>query len=330
MGVDRITEILDEAKVGTKWQPFLHSEGDARFERPQRTDTSYEHELEWLLLSKATAQAYGAVLNALLEQALPLEDDIWYWEDIAGSYRYAGLYSIQTSPLRLWRWSQDIYHDVRRMVDVRRRGGAVAEGWRQFYGIVKDAVTERSIVDIQRRVVSPLSMAQNEGKRKAKKLRKIRMRSANALGLLLGEGLSYESTHGEELQFQDAEHAEPEGRHKWKGTIAKNIALLDAVLNTLNEGYHGKFDDAVAAITEEDHYFAPHESSEEMTANTKFLEPADVAQRLRNVLTQGLPSYSASYNASIKKNGRPSKLIRYWLPASLLLVRTLSTPYLHI
>jgi nuclear-control-of-ATPase protein 2 len=254
------------------------------------------------------------VLNAILEQALPLEDEIWYWEDITSSYRYAGLYSIQTSPIRLWRWSVDIYHDV------RRRGGAVADGWSQFYGIVKDAVKERSIADIQRRVVSPLSLAQNEGKRKAKKLKKIRRRCANALGLLLGEGLSYESMHGHDLLAQDEELSGPENQHKWKGTIAKNIALMDAVLQTLNNVKAGKFDEAVAAITEEDHYFDAHESSGEITSTTNFLQTGDVAQRLRTVLTQALPDYSSTYQASVKKNGRPSALIRYWLPASILLV----------
>lgn len=276
--------------------------------------------MEWLLLSKATAQTYGAVLNAILEQALPLEDDIWYWEDIASTYRYAGLYSIQTSPIRFWHWSKDIYHDV------RNRGGALANGWSQFYGIVKDAVRERSLVDIQQRVVSPLALAQNEGKRKSKALKWIRLRNANALGLLLGEGLSYESNHGNDLRVSD--ETTGDSQHKWKGTIAKNIALMDAVLHILNQGNTGKFDDAVAAITEDDHYFAPHESSEEVSITTPFLQTGEVAERLQAVLTDALPDYSSNYYANLKKIGRPSVLIRYWLPASILLVS--STTILRI
>jgi nuclear-control-of-ATPase protein 2 len=138
------------------------------------------------LLSKATTQAYGQVLETILQQTIPLEDDIWYWDDVLSTYRYAGLYSIQTSPLRLWSWSKDIYHDV------RSRGGELANGWRQFYGLVKDAVQERSIADIQRRVVSPLALVRNEGRRKQAALKRIRLVNANALGILLGEGLSNE------------------------------------------------------------------------------------------------------------------------------------------
>jgi nuclear-control-of-ATPase protein 2 len=149
-----------------------------------RPDASYEHELEWLLLSKATTQAYGQVLNTILEQTIPLEDDIWYWDDVLSTYRFAGLYSIQTSPIRLWKWSQEIYHDV------RSRGGHMADGWTQFYGLVKDSVQERSIANIQRRVVSPLAMVRNEGRKKRAALKKIRLINANALGVLLGEGLS--------------------------------------------------------------------------------------------------------------------------------------------
>jgi nuclear-control-of-ATPase protein 2 len=182
VGVGQIRTILDDANLCTNWQPYdVDGQGGQ--------ETSYEHELEWLLLSKATAQAYGAVLNAILAQALPLEDDIWYWEDIASTYRYATLYSIQTSPLRLWAWTKDVYNDVRRR---RGPGGLVGDSWRDFYSLVRESVRERSIADIQRRVVSPLALAQNEGKEKARELKKVRRRCANAMGLLLGEGLSYE------------------------------------------------------------------------------------------------------------------------------------------
>jgi nuclear-control-of-ATPase protein 2 len=184
----RILETLQRAELSsscsTCMQWFAQEAGDNRDQDEPRGDASYEHELEWLLLSKATTQAYGQVLNTILEQTIPLEDDIWYWDDILSTYRFAGLYSIQTSPIRMWKWSQEIYHDV------RSRGGQMADGWSQFYGLVKDSVRERSIANIQRRVVSPLAMVRNEGKQKRKALKNIRLINANALGVLLGEGLS--------------------------------------------------------------------------------------------------------------------------------------------
>ena len=182
-----IKVILDEAEFSTSCATCSHLFGQGASDGHRHADSgSYEHELEWLLLSKATTQAYGQVLETILQQTIPLEDDIWYWDDVLSTYRYAGLYSIQTSPIRLWSWSKDIYHDV------RSKGGELAHGWRQFYGLVKDAVQERSIADIQRRVVSPLALVRNEGRKKQAALKRIRLANANALGILLGEGLSNE------------------------------------------------------------------------------------------------------------------------------------------
>ncbi|KAI1665849.1 atp synthase regulation protein nca2 [Pyrenophora tritici-repentis] len=298
--VARISETLQRANIASTWE-----------------DASYEHELEWLLVSKATTQVYGQILNTILEQTIPLEDDLWYWDDILSTYHFAGLYSIQTSPVRVWKWSQEIYHDV------RSRGGQLAVGWSQFYGLVKDAVQERSIANIQRRVVSPLALVRNEGRRKRAALRKIRLVNANALGVLLGEGLGNESVHDDGTQSPTLL-----GTQRWKSVMSKNIALMDAVIQSVNaaELSVDKFDDSVAAITQDDDFYSLYEPSGEQTANS--VNPADVAERLQYLLHTALPSYTANFNASVKENGRPSRLIRYWLPATALLVS--STTILRI
>lgn len=184
---NRILDILERADISSSCSTCEQWFGqDGRIGVESRNDASYEHELEWLLISKATTQAYGEVLNTILGQTIPLEDDIWYWDDILGTYRFTGLYWMQTSPVRLWAWSREIYHDV------RSRGGHTVDGWRQFYGLVKDSIRERSIANIQRQVVSPLALVRNEGRRKRAVLRRIRSVNANALGVLLGEGLGNE------------------------------------------------------------------------------------------------------------------------------------------
>lgn len=184
----RIKFILDQANVSSNCATCTHlfEQDDSGGRHTDDHESSYEHELEWLLLSKATNQAYGAVLETILQQTIPLEDDIWYWDDILSTYRFAGLYSIQTSPIRLWNWSKDIYRDV------TERGGRLADGWSAFYGLVREAVRDRSVKEVQRRVVSPLGVVRNEGRRKRATLKRIRLVNANALGVLLGEGLSNE------------------------------------------------------------------------------------------------------------------------------------------
>jgi len=317
--VARISEALQRANIASSYE-----------------DASYEHELEWLLVSKATTQVYGQVLSTILEQTIPLEDDLWYWDDILSTYRFAGLYSIQTSPVRVWKWSQEIYHDV------LSRGGQVADGWSQFYGLVKDAVQERSIANIQRRVVSPLALVRNEGRKKRAALRKIRLINANALGVLLGEGLGNEryvisSLRGTAVANLSSVHDDgtqsptllgTQSGHRWKSVMSKNIALMDAVIQSVNtaELSVDKFDDSVASITQDDQFYSLHEPTGERTAST--LKPADVAERLQYLLRDALPTYTSNFNAVVKENGRPSLVIRYWLPATMLLVS--STTILRI
>ena len=184
LSVQKINAVLQEARRSAVRFDALDIENDAEYER----------ELEWLLVSKATAQTYGHVLNTILQETVPLSDDIWYWDGILSSYRYAGLYSLQTSPLRLWAWTKDVGRDVR--VKGIARGGIMTNGWRNgwsvFWGLVREVVREQDVVNIRTRVLSPLARAQNEAKDHRSALEGARVMNANALGLLLGEGMSEE------------------------------------------------------------------------------------------------------------------------------------------
>ena len=73
---------------------------------------AYEKELEWVVVSKAAIQTYGLILDNLVSQTLPLSQDLFYWDEVLSSYRYTLLYSLQTSPQRLWQFSNEIYEDA--------------------------------------------------------------------------------------------------------------------------------------------------------------------------------------------------------------------------
>lgn len=90
---------------------LLHQANFASGDEPLEAQSQYESEVEWLLVSKATTQTYGLVLNTLLDQIIPLSHDIWYWDQILTSYTYSTFYAVQTSPLRWWAWSKDIYRE---------------------------------------------------------------------------------------------------------------------------------------------------------------------------------------------------------------------------
>ena len=95
---------------------------------------------------------------------------------------------------------------------------------------------------------------------------------------------------------------------------------MDAVVQNVSDAdlTADKLDDAVATATQDDLYYELHEASGERTA--KSLKPSDVAARLQELLKHTLPTYSSNFNAAVKQNGRPSALIRYWLPTVVLLV----------
>lgn len=302
---------LDSAAVASS------SEEDKR--EPQ---DEYEQELQWLLVSKATVQVYGLVLSRLLDETVALADDVWYWDDVLNKQHYTALYSMQTSPLRFMEWSSNVW------TDVKRRGGqlgqlsvsgaganaqqSLKQRWSEFYGLVREVVRDRSINEMKRRVVSPVARIRSEVRQKQTNLKKCRLRGANALGVLLGEGLMNESMHGEGLATPSGEH----GNDKWKASVARNVAIMDAVLAKVNEQDLAvdKFDAAIAEETDEDPLYEVEVSGE---GSGVAVEAASVADRLLKLLDARIPEYTRASKAAVAEHGRPSRLIRYWLPVTV-------------
>ncbi|KAF2097378.1 NCA2-domain-containing protein [Rhizodiscina lignyota] len=302
--------------------PGIQSREGGEHGEAQDTSSPYERDLEWVLMSKATTQIYGQLLNLILEQTIPLSYDIDYWDSVLNSYRYSALYSIQTSPLRLWDFGQEVYRDVRQRAGVQGITEGVEGSWRQFYALVRDVVRERSVEDVRRRVVSPLARVRTECRKKRDALRRIRSMNANALGVLLGEGLSNRTMHEKGIatpmtpEFGVSDEDFDERRDKWRGTIVKSIALMDAVLANVNEEGMtvDAFDPAVGAATDDDRFYRSSDAS------ISSLGPQEVAERLHLLLETRLPNYQASFEEQVKIHGRPSRLIRYWFPATVLLL----------
>ncbi|KAK0715833.1 ATP synthase regulation protein NCA2-domain-containing protein [Lasiosphaeris hirsuta] len=285
--------------------------------------SQYETEIEWLLVGKATVQTYGLLLSTLLDQIIPLSDDIWYWDDVLGSYSNSTLYTVQTSPLRMWIWSQDIYHEsLYRFRRLRQKASVRADTedqeqepalqkpnlstqWRQFYSIVRESIAERSITDLRRRVFSHVGVGRSEARRKQAHLRKLREMTATGLGILMVEGLSFGATE------------ESDNDHEWKGLLERSVALMDMILrNThlLDVGI-SEYEDKVFAGVEEDPELSIH--AEDTVEGER---PAILARRILDILQAGLPGHVNSMAKVSSESGRPSKLIRYWLPALALLV----------
>ncbi|KAK2606112.1 Nuclear control of ATPase protein 2 [Conoideocrella luteorostrata] len=295
--------------------PSLRKHDVRELSEAKRPDakSAYEDEIEWLLVTKATVHIYGAILNSLLDQIIPLNDDIWYWSDVLSSYTYSSLYTVQTSPIRFWAWGQDVYtaSKVRlRTLSVRdspaefvdSTAAGVSQQWHQFYSIVRDTIRERSLANIQRKVLSPVAFCRSEARRKQAQLRKLREITASGLGVLMDEGLQF---------GHDDDKAEVQDSHDLKGVVERSVALMDMVLKevcSLDVNIHD-FEDKVFAGVEEDPELSVH-LEDSVTPD----RPAVLSRRLLRIIDKTLPEHVNSMQSLAKENGRPRRIVRYWLP----------------
>ncbi|KAF6822792.1 ATP synthase regulation protein nca2 [Colletotrichum musicola] len=278
----------------------------------------YQSEIEWLLVSKATVQTYGVILNTLLDQIIPLSDEIWYWDEVLSSYTYSSLYTIQTSPLRLWTFSKDIYHESKHRIQLNQTPGEFMEStrmglsqqWQQFYGVVRESIRDSSIANFQRRVLSPIALSRSEARRKLAHLKRLREMTASGLGVLVDEGLTFG------VDDEDDKSEAGVDSHDWKGVVERSVALMDMVLKDVLflESGVAEFEDKVFAGVEEDPELSIH--IEDSNAVEK---PSVLVRRLLKILDNGLPNHVVATDMLVRENGRPSRLVRYWLPATIAL-----------
>lgn len=273
-------------------------------------------ELEWLLVTKAATQTYGIILNVLLEQTIPLGSDIGYWNEVLGSYRYTGLYTVQTSPLRLWSWANDVYSDAwQRLQSIRRSGVdaerdesslSISDRWGQFYGLVRDSVQDRSVADMQSKFMSPLTKSRLEARTKRKQLKRLREMSASGLGILMDEGMIFDTDEEGSVSSKSQSNSKEE----WQSVVSKSVSLIETVLRniTVLELGANELEETVFMSVDDD-----AESSEQAASQATRL-----GDRLQHILRVHLPAQIAASRDLAVEYGRPSRLVRYWLPGLAL------------
>ncbi|KAL8729973.1 MAG: hypothetical protein Q9166_004418 [cf. Caloplaca sp. 2 TL-2023] len=278
-----------------------------------------EQDLEWLLVCKAVAQTHGLIINLLLEQTLPLGWDIWYWEEVLGSSYYMGLYSVQTSPVRIWQWSQYIYHDTRRKLlssegiesSDPSEATSIPRSWSMFYRLVKDSIRDRSPEDAQAKVLLPLLLYRSEVRSKQKRLKRFRELSACGLGVLMDEGMN--------LDFDDGGlRRNKREKDEAKTIVCRSVSLMETVLRNLTILDLGiqQFEDTVFTSVEDDAEL----SQANISDGESHQSLAVMVNRLQLVLQVYLPTHAATSRHIMKQYGRPSRLTRYWAPATALLL----------
>ncbi|KAI0972760.1 ATP synthase regulation protein NCA2 [Xylaria arbuscula] len=299
--------------------------------------SQYESDLEWLLVSKAAVQTYGIIVDLLLDQIVPLSDHIWYWEYVLSSPISTTFYMVQIFPAKFWVWLFDVYEDSKTRLQRYAGGGglhteseaALASAtassttpqWRRFYAIVRSTILEKSLADVQRRMLSPVALCRAEARRKQARLKKLREMTASGLGVLIDEGFAFNGIGADDGR-SDSELSLPNSQ-EWKGVVERSVALMDMMLREILdlELNTSQMEDKVFAAVAEDALSIQADEDD-------LSRPTAVAKRLHALLDDQLPWNATAAQRLVEKNGRPSRLVRYWLPATTLLLS--STTILRI
>jgi len=109
--------------------------------------------------------------------------------------------------------------------------------------------------------------------------------------------------------------------------VERSVALMDTVLRNVTALETGvsEFEDAVFASVEDD-----PEISSRTTEVAQASRPAKLSRRLRHILEINVPNHVATSRKLASEYGRPPWLVRYWLPASILLLSSTTIMRLFI
>ncbi|KFY14194.1 hypothetical protein V491_06123 [Pseudogymnoascus sp. VKM F-3775] len=113
---------------------------------------------------------------------------------------------------------------------------------------------------------------------------------------------------------------------EWNVVVERSVALMDTVLRNVTALETGvsEFEDIVFASVADD----PEISSRSMGMGELRDKPAKLSKRLQNILSKHIPTHIQAQQHLRSQYGRPHRLVRYWLPATVLLLS--STTILQI
>ncbi|KAJ5895481.1 hypothetical protein N7495_007172 [Penicillium taxi] len=260
----------------------------------------------WLVTAKAAIQTSGLLMHSLLDQTLQLHEETYYWNETLGSVWYSGLYAVQTSPVQLWNWIKDFRseHSVQGSLQASL-SRSIAARWGQFYQIARQSIHGK--YPLQTTWSFPIRSCRSEIRQKRDFLLARKDIYASSLGLLMEEWHSFQE---EKFTTTDSQSS----RREWQEKVSRTVALTQTILDQMaNQSTGMKFEQQVFTTVENDMESVQMQSSDAFHVQ----RPVELIQRLVLMLQQQLPEHGKSTTAFIRTNGRPSGVIRYWLPLSV-------------
>lgn len=274
----------------------------------------YEADIMWLLIGKAAVQTFGAILNTLLDRSLALDREVGYWDEVLESAFYTALYTAQTAPSRVWIQANDFYSHLKAHYtnDDWLRFGSLTGRWGRLYQVVQRSIQERSQWNPRKTLLTPFARCRSEVRQKRKTLKDSKDLTASGIGLLLEECFAFgsgdDNNHVGRPSTSDLE---------WHNVVYKSVLLMDMILQNLSSSGSSlnEFEEEVFNAVDSE---LP--TSQNQPGGNSRARIVDAMNRMIHILQQRYSENVTVTNNLIRNYGRPSRLIRYWLPACTVLV----------
>ncbi|KAH8690983.1 ATP synthase regulation protein NCA2-domain-containing protein [Talaromyces proteolyticus] len=279
-------------------------------------DDASVYQVVWVFAGKAAAQTLGVILNILLKHLSTIDDEIDYWDGILTSNFYTGYYTLQTAPSRAWSRAYEVYVGLRNthLLDTRQSSRTVTQVWSQFYQLVQRNVQENFAQNATNAVKSPFARCRTQIREKRKSLKLLKDLNASAIGILLEE--SFALGNGDQLSDKSTVNIS-----EWRNSVHRSTILMESVLQHLKNSdaslkeFEGNVSNNIAA---------QFQNEQHITTKNNTLQPLNIIERLVSILQVRIQDNATSTNVLVRQHGRPSPIVRYWIPASSALL-SLST-----
>lgn len=270
----------------------------------------------WLVTAKAVVQASSLAMNVLLNQTLRLHHEVRYWDEVLESPWYSGLCTVQTLPLRVWNWTKEMYSD-QEIQDwrVQSMSTSIAARWARFYQVVRQSARTRPAFSLRINHLTPIRECRAQIQQKRDRLVSIRDIHTSSLGLMM-EG----SRLLERNEISPSQGPDNGSLQSWCDAVGRSVALIETLLQQVSDPRDTQtFEKEVSAAIDQESQSAHLQWQQ---GGFQLQKPLHLIERLVHVLRTELPNHQASVSTFIGLHGRPSRVIRYWLP---VFVATLSS-----
>ncbi|KAJ5824404.1 Nuclear control of ATP synthase 2 [Penicillium robsamsonii] len=314
--IGQLQDLINTISVTSKTQSLLSPNRLAdllsgTFSRLQVQITSGEgnnaqlSDYVWIVAAKAAIQASGLVMNTLLDQTLQLHDETYYWGEMLGSVWYSGLYAVQKSPAQFCRWTKDVC-----VAQTYQGAPSITARWTRFYQIARQSAWKLGGHSIRANLLSPIRSSRAEMRQKRDLLLEMKDLHTSSLGLLMEGWHLFEANDSASL-YPGTINAQ------WCDVVHRAVVLIEAIFQQmalepstqeLEQGVFATLEGAIDNIE-------MHTQGENPVH-----KPLDLIERLVHVLREKLPNHTTSVSLFIRHHGRPSRIVRYWLPVSAALL----------